>query len=95
MVYKRMLDLMAEIMQRDVDVTLALADDDDGDATAMDAAKLVIAVEEAFDVKIPDECVAQWRTLRDACVYVQALVDAGETGKTMRTDGERAGWYYE
>lgn len=93
MIYERMLDLMSEIIQRDADIFLSL--DEDGAVAAMETAKLVIAAEEAFDVQIMDECAAQWRTLKDACACVQALVDAGESGKTMHTDSERIGWYYE
>lgn len=93
MAYERMMDLMADILQRDVDASLTL--DADGGVSPLDVARLVIAAEKAFHVCIMDECAAQWRTMADACGYVQGLLDAGEDGQSVKSDAEREAWYYQ
>lgn len=84
--------LMASVLQRDVDPDLTL--DADGGVTPLEVARFVVASEKAFGVPILDECVVQWRTLQDACAYIEGLLEAGEGGKAIREEEERTDWFY-
>lgn len=92
MVLERIIDLMSDILQRDADPLLTL--DDDGGVTLLDVARLVISVEHAFAITIPDECAAEWATLSDASDFVDDLLEAGEAGTPIKDDEDRAGWFY-
>lgn len=92
MIIDRVAALMEDILQRDVDGNLTL--DADGGVGPMDVARFVIACEKAFGVQIMDEYVADWQSLQDASDYIEALLESGEAGKTIREDDERTGWYY-
>lgn len=48
----------------------------DLDADSLDAVELAMALEEAFDIDIPDEEAAQLETVRDAVDYVRFAIEA-------------------
>ena len=92
MVTKRVADLMADILQRDVSPRLTL--DAEGGVTPIEVARLVIACEKAFGIQIMDEGAAEWTSLRDACATIEGLLESGEAGKAIKEDDERTGWFY-
>lgn len=48
---------------------------DDLGADSLDIVELVMAMEEEFDIEIPDEDAEKIQTIRDATTYLQAQVD--------------------
>ena len=50
---------------------------DDLKADSLAVVELVLALEEAFKVEIPDEDTEQIKTVKDAVAYVQAHVEQG------------------
>ena len=52
------------------DVTLEARLADDLGADSLDAVELNMALEEEFDVEIPDECLEQMKTVNDIVAYL-------------------------
>ena len=46
----------------------------DLEADSLDAVEIIMAVEEAFNIEIPDEEAEKFRTVRDIVDYVEARV---------------------
>ncbi len=46
----------------------------DLEADSLDAVEIIMAVEEAFDLAIPDEDAEKFRTVRDIVDYVEARI---------------------
>ena len=53
------------------EVTLAASFTDDLGADSLDRVELIMAMEEAFDVEIPDEDAEKIATVQDAVAYIQ------------------------
>jgi acyl carrier protein len=53
------------------EVTLSAAFVDDLGADSLDTVELVMALEEAFDLEIPDEDAEKIRTVQDAVDYIE------------------------
>jgi acyl carrier protein len=49
---------------------------DDLGADSLDIVELVMAMEEAFDIEIPDDDAAKMEKIRDAVTYVRERVEA-------------------
>jgi len=49
---------------------------DDLGADSLDIVELVMAMEEAFDIEIPDDDAAKIQKIRDAVTYVRERVEA-------------------
>ncbi len=49
---------------------------DDLGADSLDIVELVMAIEEEFDIEIPDEDAEKIQTIRDATDYLQGQIDA-------------------
>ena len=54
------------------DVTMKASLTDDLGADSLDAVELNMALEDAFDVKIPDEALEQMKTVADIVNYIEA-----------------------
>lgn len=52
-------------------VTLEATLSDDLGADSLDAVELNMALEEAFDISIPDEELANFRTVQDIVTYIE------------------------
>ncbi len=60
----------------------------------LDRARLAMAIEAKKRVTLPDELVAQWRTLGDAALCVHQLLDEGPQKPVIKDDEDRLSWYY-
>ena len=71
--------IVADQFDRDPD-TLDESTDliEDLNCTSMDAVELIVAIESATDVRIPDEAVDSIRTLGDIVNYLAECADAEE-----------------
>ncbi len=61
--------------QLSIDPELVDIDSDlmkDLEADSLDAVEIIMAVEEEFDIEIPDEDAEKFRTVRDMVEYVEA-----------------------
>ena len=50
---------------------------DDLGADSLDIVELTMALEEAFDIEIPDEDAANIRTVQDVCNYIHSHLKVG------------------
>ncbi|MFI8321247.1 acyl carrier protein [Streptomyces sp. NPDC085529] len=66
---------IAGIPVEDVQLEKSFTDDLDVDSLSM--VEVVVAAEERFDVKIPDEDVKNLKTVGDAVSYIQSHQDGG------------------
>ena len=60
--------------QLDVDedqITLEASFQDDLDADSLDVVELIMAIEDEFDIEIPDEDAEKIATVKDAVDYIQ------------------------
>ena len=60
--------------QLDVDedqITLEASFQDDLDADSLDGVELIMAIEDEFDIEIPDEDAEKIATVKDAVDYIQ------------------------
>lgn len=46
---------------------------DDLGADSLDAIEMTMALEEEFDVEIPDDDLDKWATVGDVCAYVESV----------------------
>ena len=53
-------------------VTMEASLKDDLEADSLDAVELIMAVEEEFDIEIPDEKAAEIKTVQDIVDYIKA-----------------------
>ena len=55
------------------DVTLESNLEDDFGADSLDAIELIISLEDAFDIEIPDEAAMEFRTVKQLVDYIASL----------------------
>ena len=53
------------------DVVLEASLKDDLEADSLDAVELIMAIEEEFDIKIPDETAQNMKTVKDIVDYIE------------------------
>ncbi len=71
----RVMEIIAEQLQIDREqVTLEASFVDDLGADSLDTVELVMALEEEFDVEIPDDDAEKIRTVQDAIRYMKEHV---------------------
>ncbi len=61
----------------------------------LDVAKLAMAMEEHWNVRIFDEEIAEWRSLRDASACMRQMLEDGWDQPEQRSEEERTAWFYE
>lgn len=69
---KKLIVELLEVDEADVIPEASLADDFNADS--LDIIELVTAVEEKFNVEIPDDDIEKIRTVQDAVEYIEARV---------------------
>lgn len=72
MVFDKVKELIAEQLDVDADtVTVTSNIQDDLGADSLDVVDLVMSLEEEFDMEIPDEAVANIKTVGDIFKYIE------------------------
>jgi len=73
-----MFDKLKEIIEVQLDITgqgkitIESSIADDLKADSLDAAQIIMAVEEEFDIEIPDDTALNFRTIQDIVSYVES-----------------------
>ena len=72
MVFDKVKELIAEQLDVDADtITVTSNIQDDLGADSLDVVDLVMSLEEEFDMEIPDEAVANIKTVGDIVKYIE------------------------
>lgn len=72
MVFDKVKELIADQLDADADSIVASANiQDDLGADSLDVVDLVMSLEEEFDMEIPDEAVANIKTVGDIVKYIE------------------------
>lgn len=72
MVFDKVKELIAEQLDVDADtVTVTSNIQDDLGADSLDVVDLVMSLEEEFDMEIPDEAIANIKTVGDIVKYIE------------------------
>ena len=76
-IFDRVKSVVIEQLERkEEEVTLEASFTDDLEADSLDIVELVMALEEEFDIEIPDEAAEQITTVGDAVKHISEKVDA-------------------
>nr|WP_294578249.1 acyl carrier protein [uncultured Thomasclavelia sp.] len=71
-VFEKVKEIIVDSLGCDEDsVTLEANLKEDLDADSLDAVELIMAVEEEFDVEIPDETAAEMKTVQDIVDFIE------------------------
>ena len=68
--------VIEQLEAKEEDVTPEASFTDDLEADSLDIVELVMALEEEFDIEIPDEAAEQITTVGDAVKHISEKVDA-------------------
>lgn len=72
MTFDKVKEIIVDTLSCDEEkVTLEAALNDDLGADSLDAVELNMALEEAFDISIPDEELANFKTVNDIVTYIE------------------------
>ncbi|WP_430883926.1 acyl carrier protein [Fusibacter sp. JL216-2] len=72
-----MFDKIKDIIEEQLDIvgqgkiTVDSSMTDDLKADSLDAAQIIMAIEEEFDIEIPDDTALSFRTIKDILTYVE------------------------
>lgn len=73
MEFEKVKEIIVDSLSCDEDaVTLDANLKEDLDADSLDAVELIMAVEEEFDIEIPDEVATKIKTVQDIVDYIKA-----------------------
>lgn len=74
-VFEKVKEIMAEQLEVDIDsITLDTSFASDLEADSLDIVELIMAIEEEFDIEIPDEEAEKISTVQDAVNYIQDAI---------------------
>lgn len=75
MVFEKMKKLIVDQLDVEEDeITMEASFQNDLDADSLDVVELIMAIEDEFDIEIPDEDAEKISTVRDAVEYIQKHV---------------------
>ena len=76
MIFDKVKEIIVDQLDADEnDVTQDASITDDLGADSLDVVDLVMSIEEEFDIEVPDEDVANMKTVGDIVKYIEANVD--------------------
>ena len=76
-IFAKVKDIVAEQLSVDADQVKPDASfQNDLNADSLDVVEMVMALEEAFDIEIPDEAAEEIQTVKDAVDYISGKVTA-------------------
>ncbi|KPU28246.1 acyl carrier protein [Caloranaerobacter sp. TR13] len=72
MVFEKLKEIIAEQLEVEEDeIKMESSFQDDLDADSLDVVELIMAIEDEFDLEIPDEEAEKIKTVKDAVEYIQ------------------------
>jgi acyl carrier protein len=75
MVFDKVREIIVEQLQVDIeDITMETSLMKDLDADSLDAVEIIMALEEEYEIEIPDEVAEEFKTVGDIVKYVEDLV---------------------
>ena len=76
MVFEKIKQMLADQLDANVeDMTMETKIGEDLGADSLDVVELLMAIEEEFDVEIPDEDIESLKTIGDVVEYIQNKID--------------------
>ncbi len=76
MVFEKIKQMLADQLDANVDdMTMETRIGEDLGADSLDVVELLMAIEEEFDVEIPDEDIESLKTISDVVEYIQNKID--------------------
>lgn len=76
MIFKKIKTIIAEHLGIDeADITLDSTMNDDLGADSIDAAEIIMAIEDEFSIEIPEEVMEEFTSLRDIVDYVESQTE--------------------
>lgn len=76
MVFEKIKQMLADQLDANVeDMTMETRIGEDLGADSLDVVELLMAIEEEFDVEIPDEDIESLKTIGDVVEYIQNKID--------------------
>lgn len=76
MVFEKIKQMLADQLDANVeDMTMETKIGEDLGADSLDVVELLMAIEEEFDVEIPDEDIEGLKTIGDVVEYIQNKID--------------------
>lgn len=74
-VFEKVKEIMAEQLDVDIDsITLDTSFVNDLESDSLDIVELIMAIEEEFDIEVPDEDAEKISTVQDAVEYIQDAI---------------------
>lgn len=74
-IFAKVKDIVVEQLSVEADqVTESANFQNDLNADSLDVVEMVMALEEAFDIEIPDEAAEEIKTVKDAVTYIDSKV---------------------
>jgi Acyl carrier protein len=96
MVFEEIAALLSGILQRDEnDFTPHFELNEKNGVSALDIAKLAIAMEKHFALELYDEKIALFKTLSDAATHIEKLLEEGLGKPPLAKEADRNAWFYE
>ncbi|RKD34401.1 acyl carrier protein [Thermohalobacter berrensis] len=72
MAFEKLKEIIAEQLEIDEDeIEMESSFQDDLDADSLDVVELIMAIEDEFDIEIPDEDAEKIETVKDAVEYIE------------------------
>lgn len=76
MVFEKIKQMLADQLDANIDdMTMETRIGEDLGADSLDVVELLMAIEEEFDVEIPDEDIEALKTIGDVVEYIQNKID--------------------
>lgn len=74
-VFEKVKEIMAEQLDVDIDsITLDTSFVNDLESDSLDIVELIMAIEEEFDIEVPDEEAEKISTVQDAVNYIEDVI---------------------
>ena len=74
-VFEKVKEIMAEQLDVDIDsITLDTSFVNDLESDSLDIVELIMAIEEEFDIEVPDEEAEKISTVQDAVSYIEDVI---------------------
>ncbi len=73
MIFEKVVRILAEQLSVDEDkITMASLLEEDLDADSLDAIDIVMSIEDEFGIEVPDEAIAQMKSVEDIVNFIES-----------------------